>query len=155
MVEFKNPNYMETCYSFDNYAFGNKEEKKLFLERKSEILSQINKNIIIGLGYTSYSTKTFTGRFPYENDEYVYINEYIIVSIDYDESLDKSNLAYMPLCDTTFYAQTEEGMGGVYDAYIYEKELNELGYICLPDNFKELEDDAIRGLFEINKSKTK
>lgn len=46
-------------------------------------------------------------------------------------------------------------MGGVYDAYIYEKELNELGYICLPDNFKELEDDAIRGLFEINKSKTK
>lgn len=30
MVELKNPNYMETCYSFDNYAFGNKEEKNFF-----------------------------------------------------------------------------------------------------------------------------
>lgn len=139
MIKLKNPYYMNAGYMGASY-------------NKNEILAQIPNDSIVGLGYTSYSTKTFNGNSIYENDEYEDIYEYVIINAG---PLCITNLAYMPIDAKTFFAQTEEGMGGVYEAYLYKEKLKELGYICLPDNFRRLKSDTIRNLFETNKTKSK
>lgn len=146
VIELDNSNFKGL-----NFLYYNGKSKQDVLKSKSETIKKIPKENILGLGYTKNFIEVYDGKSMddvtcgYDIFEYVIVcaNRRAEFNLKTFETHSEKLLLCIPLCNIAFQDEKAEEE--------YKSNLDELGYIELPLNFKCLENNELIELFESNK----
>ncbi len=134
-----------------NFLYYNGKAKQDVLKCKSETIKKIPKENILGLGYTEEFMEVYDGKSMDDVTCGYDIFEYAIVGADRKAEFNLKTfeihseklLLCIPLCNIAFQDEKEVEK--------YKSNLDELGYIELPLNFRCLENNELIELFKSNK----